>query len=156
MSQFMLQTFRRFTYVTTHSPTLPSFHLRHSSCSKPSVVSPTSQLILQPFRSFIYVTAHVPNLPSLHLRRSSFSNTFIASPTSQLMLLPFHRFTYDTWRAAHGIYQSKSRNILIFLSRSLALKVCPPLLYGVYGNPCSKSPLLSSFATDCALYPSIK
>ena len=47
---------RHFTYVTTHSPTLPSLYLRHSSFSNPSVASPTS---------------------------SSFSNPSFASPTSQ-------------------------------------------------------------------------
>ena len=52
----MLQTFRHFTYVTAHSPTLPSFYLRHSSFPNPSVASPTSQLILQPFFRFSYVT----------------------------------------------------------------------------------------------------
>ena len=40
-SQLILQTFRPFTYVTTHSPTLPSF---------------------------IYITAHSPTLLSLLLR----------------------------------------------------------------------------------------
>ena len=29
MSQLILQPFRRFTYVTAHSPTLPLLHLRH-------------------------------------------------------------------------------------------------------------------------------
>ena len=48
-----LQAFRRFTYVTTHSPTL--LHLRHSSFSNPA--SPTSQFILQPFFRFSYVTS---------------------------------------------------------------------------------------------------
>ena len=42
----ILQTFSHFTYVTTHSPTLPSYFLRHSSFSNPSVASPTSQFIL--------------------------------------------------------------------------------------------------------------
>ena len=42
----MLQRpFRRFTYVTVHSPTLPSFHLRHSSFYNSSVASPTSQAL---------------------------------------------------------------------------------------------------------------
>ena len=76
----MLQSFRRFTYVTAHSPILPLLHLRHSSFSNHSVASPTSQLILQSFRCFTYVTAHSPVL-SLLLRH---------------MLL-----TYVTWRAAH-------------------------------------------------------
>ena len=35
-SQLILQPFRRFTYVTAHSPTLPLPHLRHSSFSNPS------------------------------------------------------------------------------------------------------------------------
>ena len=90
-----------FTYVTTHSPTLPSLylchiyelterlenelcslHLRHNSFCNPSVALPTSQLFLQPFRCFTYVTAHSPILLSLVLR---------------------HRlFTYVIWRAAHA------------------------------------------------------
>ena len=40
--------------------TLSSLHLRHSSFSKPSVVSSTLQLILQLFRSFTYVTSTSP------------------------------------------------------------------------------------------------
>ena len=53
----ILQHFRHCTYVTTHSPTLPSLYLRHSSFSNPSVASPTSQFILQPFFRFSYVTS---------------------------------------------------------------------------------------------------
>ena len=81
------QHFRHFTYVTTHSPTLPSLYLRRSLFSNLSVTSPTSQLILQPFCRFIYVAAHSPILPLLHLRHSSFSNPSIASPTSQALHL---------------------------------------------------------------------
>ena len=115
-----LQTFRQFTYVTTHSPTLPSLYLRHSSLSNPSVASPTSQFNLQPFFLFSYITssslnspgeplAHSPNFPSLHLRHNSFSNPSVALPTSQLILNPsvasptsqfilqtFFRFSYVT------------------------------------------------------------
>ena len=54
-SQFILQPFRCFIYVTAHSP-------------NPSVASPTSQFIIQPFRRFTYVTAHSPTLLSLLLR----------------------------------------------------------------------------------------
>ena len=50
------QTFRHVTYVTAHSPTLPSLYLRLSSFSNSSVGSPTSQLILQPYLRFSYVT----------------------------------------------------------------------------------------------------
>ena len=42
-SQLILQSFRRFTYVTAHSSTLPLLHLRHSSFSNPSFACPTSQ-----------------------------------------------------------------------------------------------------------------
>ena len=100
-SQIILQSFRRFIYVTAYSPTLPLLHLRHSSFFNPSFAFPTSQvlhleLILQPFHRFTYVTTHSPILPSLYLRHSSFSNPSVASPTSQLILQPFRRFTYVT------------------------------------------------------------
>ena len=81
MSQLILQLFRRFTFVTAHSPTLPLLHLHHRSFSNPSVTLPMSQLILQSFRCFTYVTAHSPTLLSLLLRQ--------------------RLFTYVTWRAAH-------------------------------------------------------
>ena len=55
-SQLIVQPIRRFTYVTAHSPTLPSLHLCHSLFSNPSVTSSMSQLILQPFFRFSYVT----------------------------------------------------------------------------------------------------
>ena len=42
-SQLILELFHHFTYVTIHSPTLPSLYLRHSSFSNPSFASPTSQ-----------------------------------------------------------------------------------------------------------------
>ena len=62
-SQLILQPFRRFTYITAHSPTLPLLHLRHSSFSNPSVASPTSQFILQPFFRLSYVTSSSLNVP---------------------------------------------------------------------------------------------
>ena len=89
-AELILQLFRHFTYVTAHSPTLPSLYLRHSSFSNPSVASPTSQLILQP------CSAHSTTFPSLHLRHSSFFNPSVASPTSQLILQPFFRLCYVT------------------------------------------------------------
>ena len=85
--QLILQPFRRFTYVTAHSPTLPSRYLCHSSFSNLSVTSPMSQLILQPFCCFTYVTAHSPTLLLLHLHHSSFSNHSFASPMSQALHL---------------------------------------------------------------------
>ena len=56
-------TFRHFTYVTTHSATLPSLYLCHNSFSNPSVASPTPQFILQPFFRFSYVTSSSLNSP---------------------------------------------------------------------------------------------
>ena len=80
-SELILQPFRRFTNVRTHSLTLPSLHLRHNSFSNPSVALRTSQLILQ-------------TLPLLYLHQNSFSNPSVALPTSELILQPFRRFTY--------------------------------------------------------------
>ena len=45
VGELILQPFRHFTYVTTHSPTLPLLPLRHSSFSNPSFASPTSQAL---------------------------------------------------------------------------------------------------------------
>ena len=121
-AELILQPFRHFTYVTTHSPTLPSLYIRHSSFSNPSVASPTSQFILQLFFRFSYVTScslnspgeppmlhiecvvsqiflykfHSPTFPSLHLHNSSFSNPSVALPISQLILQPFRCFIYVT------------------------------------------------------------
>ena len=108
-AELILQPFCHFTYITTHSPTLPSFYLCHSSFSnrsvtshmsqlilQPSVILPTSQLILQPFRHFTYITTHSPTLPSFYLHHSSFSNPSVALPTSQLILQPFFCFSYIT------------------------------------------------------------
>ena len=61
--ELILQPFSHFTYVTTHSTTLPSLYLRHRSFSNPSVASPTSQFILQPFFRFSYVTSSSLNSP---------------------------------------------------------------------------------------------
>ena len=44
-SQHIFQPFRRFNYVTAHSPTLLLLRTRHSSFSNPSFASPTSQAL---------------------------------------------------------------------------------------------------------------
>ena len=87
----ILQPYRHFTYVTTHSPSLPSLYLSNSSFSNTSVASSTSQFILQPFFRFSYVTSSSLNSPA---ELSSFSNFSVALPTSQLILQPFCCFTY--------------------------------------------------------------
>ena len=128
-SELILQPFRHFTYVTTHSPTLPSLYLRRSPFSNPSVASPTSQiilqplfrfsyvtssslnslgespptsqLILQPFRRITYVAAHSPTLPLLHLCHSSFSNPCFAFPTLQALHL-IHLASHFTYVTTHS------------------------------------------------------
>ena len=65
----ILQPFRHFTYVTAHSPPLPSLYLRHSYFSNSSVSSSTSRLILQPFFRIFYVTCSSltsPGEPPMH------------------------------------------------------------------------------------------
>ena len=61
----ILQAFHHFTYVTAHSPTLPSLYLRHNPFSNPSLALPTSQLILQPFFRLSYVTGFSPGEPPM-------------------------------------------------------------------------------------------
>ena len=127
-SELILQTFRHFTYVTAHSPTLPSLYLRHSSFSNPSVASPTPQPILQPFlrfsyitsfttlpslllrhRLFTYVTARSPTSPLLHLSHSSFSNLSFACPTSQALHLRQSSFSNPSvLQLRHSSFSSPS------------------------------------------------
>ena len=129
-SQLILQPFRRFTYITAHSPTLlllhlrhssfsspsfapltsqahsptfPSLHLCHNSFSNPSVALPILQLILQPFRWFTYITAHSPTLPLLHLRHRSFSNPSFLSSTSQA-----HSPTFPSLHLRHNSFSNPS------------------------------------------------
>ena len=85
--QLNLQPFRHFTYVTAHSPTLPSLYLRHSSFSDHSVASPTSQFILQPFFRFSYVTSSSLNtrsLPFLIVRAIKCASVFCHFRTQKL------------------------------------------------------------------------
>ena len=63
MERLENEPFCHFTYVTTHSPTLPFLYLRNSSFSNHSVASSTSQFILQPFFRFSYVTSPSLNTP---------------------------------------------------------------------------------------------
>ena len=70
-SQFILQPFFRFSYVTSSSLNSPGELILLS------VTSPTSQLILQPFRCFTYVTVHSPTLLLLLLCHKLF--TYVTS-----------------------------------------------------------------------------
>ena len=61
----ILQAFRHFTYVTAHSPTLPSLYLRHNSFYNPSVASPTSRSFSNPsFASHTSQDFHLRHLAS--------------------------------------------------------------------------------------------
>ena len=87
----ILQPFCHFTYVASHSPTLPSLYLRHSSFSNPSVASPTSQLILQPFFRFSYDTSsslHSPGEPPL--LRVMCLNTFLVISEQHEFCISFY------------------------------------------------------------------
>ena len=66
-SQFILQPFFRFSYVTSSSLNSPGQPPTQSSFSNLSV------------------TTQSPTLPLLYLRHSSFSNPSFASPTSQAL-----------------------------------------------------------------------
>ena len=62
-SELILQPFRRFTYVTAHSPILPLLHLRHSLFFNPSFASPTLQAIH---------LRHLASCPCAAVRKSKF------------------------------------------------------------------------------------
>ena len=85
-SQFILQPFRRFTYVTSHSPTLPLLHIRHSSAHSP----------IFPSLHLRHSSAHSLSFQLLYLCHSSFSNPSLTLPMSQLILQPFRCLTYVT------------------------------------------------------------
>ena len=78
----ILQPFCHFTYVTSHSPILPSLYLCHSSFSNPSVASSTSQFILQSFFRFFYVTSSSLNLPGEPPLRERFQNDRVSDNDS--------------------------------------------------------------------------
>ena len=91
-SQLILQPIRRFTYITTHSQTLPLLHLRHSSFSNPFVASTSSSFSNPSFASPMSQALHLTHL-------CSFSNISVTSPTLKLTLQPFLRFTHAAARS---------------------------------------------------------
>ena len=91
----MSSAFSHFTYVTAHSPTIPSLYLRHSSFSNPSVASLTSQFIHQPFR-FTYVTGSSltsPSEPPMHISYlvTKFSLNIVADTDKNKALIDCHK-----------------------------------------------------------------
>ena len=145
-SCLILQPLRRFTYVTAHSPTIPSLHLRHSFFStfsslhlrqgsflnssvilQPLIASPTSHLILQTFRRFTYVTVH-------------FFNLSVASSTLQLILQPFRLFTLAT----HTLLTSPGEPPMFFIQPHMCtsdVKWCPRMSF--FNSPTLPSLYLS-------------
>ena len=139
--------FHHFTYVTTHSPTLPSLYPRHNSFSNLSIASPTSQLILQPFPRFTYVTTHSRTLPFLHLHHSSFSNPSLALTTSQLILQPFRCFTYVTTHSDSKLSVTSPTSHLIFQPFFLFFYVTGSSLTSLCEPPVIKLKLLLLYET---------
>ena len=80
-SQLILQTFRRFSYVTTLSPTLPLLHLRHSSFSNPSFASPMSQALH---------LRHMANRPCISTVVSKFSQNIVAYTDKNKAVIDCH------------------------------------------------------------------
>ena len=74
MSQLILQPFCCFTYITAHSPILPSLYLRHSSFSNPCC--------------FTYVTAHSSTRLLLLLRHWLFTYVTWRAAHVTLLLRP--------------------------------------------------------------------
>ena len=124
-SHIIVQPFRRFTYVTAHSPSLPLLHLRHSSFSNRSFASPTSQALhLRHLASRPWLTSEEIGSPDvgsyLCKGQSSFSKLsgHITYVTAHSQL--FSSFTYVTTHSP-----------------------TPPLLHlrhSSFSNPCFASP----------------
>ena len=106
-SQLILQPFRRFTYVTAHSPTLPLLHLR--------------QFILQPFFRFSYVT--ISSLKTLRWQQGS------CTTPGEICLLCFVRTNCNWWMSWHVFFHYSMRTHYLLGFRKLSLIVSIVLLY---------------------------
>ena len=85
---FILQPFRRFTYVTAYSTTLPLLHLCHSSFSNPCFASRTSQALH---------LCHLASRPCCNLDAyKAFDPNCVCTFCTELILQPFRHFTYVT------------------------------------------------------------
>ena len=134
-SQLILQPFRCYTDVITHSPTLLSLFLRHR-LSNPSVALPTSQLILQPFRCYTNVTAHSPTLLSFsYVTRSS-----LTSPGQPPMI---HNIIDDFF---YSCYMSRQQSVNIFLKPRVLVVIPWLVTYRPFENKRGK--ILFTHQTD--------
>ena len=144
-SQLILQPFRRFTYVTTHSPTLPLLHprlhynflysythfnwwiwkltgtsyIRHSSFSNPSFTSPTSQALH---------LRHLANRPCISTLVTKFSQNIVADTDKNKALIDCH----------------KCSSSFLSIVKSQPLKIAASVLEKVRSGSC-----LKLFLIDC-------
>ena len=89
LSQPIIQPFRRFTYVTAHSPTLPLLHLRHSSFSNPPFAFPTSQALH---------LRHLASLPSFNTKLNwNFESLFFFFQILEYAILKLSNFDNTGW-----------------------------------------------------------
>ena len=123
-SQLILQPFRRFTYVTTHSPTLPLLHLRHSPFSNHSFVTPTSQALH---------LRHLVNRPCISTLVTKFSQNIVADTDKNKALIDCH----------------KCSSSLLSTVKSHPLKIPASVLEKVRSGSCPKL-----FIIDCRPQPS--
>ena len=93
-----------FTYITTHSPTLLSLYLRHSSFSNPSVASHMLQFILQPFFHF-----------------SNVKSSLLNSPGEPPMVIELSRHSYWLQGSVHTVCELSHADLQAFLAPLLQL-----------------------------------
>ena len=120
MSQLILQPFRRFTYFTAHSTTPPLLYLRHSSFSKPSLVSPTSQALH---------LRHLANRPCISTLVTKFSQNIVADTDKYKTLIDCH----------------KCSSSFLSIVKSHPLKIPASVLEKVRSDSC-----LKLFLIDCS------
>ena len=87
-SQLILQSFRRFTYVTARSPTLQLLYLRHSSFSNPSFASPSQALHLRHLASWPCIS------PTLITK---FSQNIVADAERNKALTDCHKCSFHSF-----------------------------------------------------------
>ena len=151
-SQLILQHFRRFTYVTAHSPTLPLLHLRHRSFSKP-------------FFRFSYVTSSSFKSPgeAPMLRRkywpiwdsNSVARVISSNPIPVLILNCMSSAHSPTFPSLHLRHNSFSNTSVSSPTSQLILKPFPRLTYVTTLSP--TLPLLhlchNSFSNPSLAWP---
>ena len=125
-SQLILKPFRRFTYVTTHSPILPLLHLRHRSFSNSSVASPTSQTLH---------LRHLANRRCVSTLVTKFSQNIVADTDKKKALIDCH----------------KCSSSFLYIVKSHPLKIPASIMGKVRAGSC-----LKLFLIDCNTLTKIK